>query len=650
MKPLVAKRFLLLALVGSILAGSIAVLRYIDNLPPPSHKTKKVNTMALLTSTDIQQQHAGIGSLGLVKTTDPELATILNTVADIALTSENRGTPRYAVLHIANTLGRKELREGERLLLDPDRLTQLLALLVAADTPIDMMQPLSLIGGHTSRWQTDPKDQIARIIELLEASHQRIHNRVPKDFLVALEGYARHHDLPNNGMNFLQERLHGPYDSSSTISVVHVFKSIAARRALAPAVRQSVVKAITEHKELDVRKESLEVLKAEAKRTGKIPDELYTAEKNENDEQVQFAATTAILVLRIGDSSTYENLLTISHNKNESGPVRLRAIDSLMSTHRNNPDLPENLFKWLADDDVLIRARAMKGVSWLRSNKALKDHHTKLLPYLNAGIQDPDTNIRAESISSMFQLSLPDEQKFRFADLAMQDKEPAVRKMVAAVFHSKTLPHEKSIPYLLQLLQDDDTSVLIAAVNSVRRAGIDTDDIRMHIERLTTSEDKQLQKHARVTLEKMKRDARSPFKKATDNITKFTDAITDTKSYGIFVYWLLIAVGVFIALGFGFYFVILIISYIGAASSRSLAATVALVVWVGMTATMGWGFLFAAFGFGHNSLAPLSEHFIIDAGLLLALVVYAGLGWLIKRLVRVREKTNPLDIETQVRS
>jgi len=630
------RRLLLLALVGAILFGGFVVARLIQHRPTPSQQMKKVDidVMAMLTSAKIDQQFHGIRNLDSVKSTDPELAALLNTVAKIALTSENRSTPSYAVLHIANTLGRKELRDTERQLLDSDKLTQLLALLVATDTPADMMQPLSLIGGYTSRWQKEPKDQIARIVELLEAAHQRIHNRVPKDFLVALEGYARHHDLPDNGMNFLVERLHGPYDRNSTINSIHIIKTIAARRALSPTVRQSVLQAITGHKELDVRKESLKVLKAEANRTGKIPEELYTAEQNENDKQVQREAATAILMFRIGNPSAFKNLIAVGNDKNESSRVRLQAISIIINNHRKNPDLSEHLLKWLTDDDALVRAWAMKNLVHIRSNAEFNDHNEKFLPYLNAGIKDLDANVRARSVYTAFNLILSDEQKFRFAELAVRDKEPVVRQTLAGELRNKRLPHKKTIPFFMQLLQDENNRVLSAAAYSVGYAGIDSKDIRMHIERLAASEDKELQKRAAFTLAKMKLEARNPFEMISDVAGAVTDAITDTRRSGILVFWLLVAVGVGIAVVFGIYLFVKIFSYINAGSSRSLAAAFGLVVWAGLTVTTGWIFFLGAFGFGHNSLAPLSEQFKIDAALLFVLGVYASLGWLIQKLMR----------------
>lgn len=645
MKPLVARRTLLSVLVVGILITAGILLRLVDTTLT-THNIKGKDVLVMLHSADSQQQNKGISLVNYVKHTDPELTPILDNLTDILLSWEP-GAPQdqslqwHAARNLVDKLALEELRKSDSPPLDPDKLAQLQTLFLAANKPAEMMRHLTRISGYTSRWQTEPQNQIAHIIKLLEASRQNGLHNVPQDYLLALEGHARHHDLPGNGMRFLLEIVNSPNQSSHSIHVLRIFKSIAARHPLPPNVRQTVVQIMNDNKDSDMRRESVEVLKVEAMRTGNIPAELYAAEKTVTDIQMKSVITNAIWQIKTNGLSTFEDWVAFSHDKSESGRDRVSAIYYLIHNHRTNPDLPGNLGKWLADDDALVRAEAISDLTIMSRHKVFKDHHEKLLPWLNAGINDQDASVRANSLSRVFQLYFSDEQKFSFAKQALHDKDPVVRNTLAALLQNKKLPHDKSLPFFLQLLQDEDTAVLITALNSVHHAGIEASSIRVHVERLATADDKELQKHARITLKKMVLDARSPLKIAVDIIADIRNAITDNESYGQRIFSLLVIVGVVIAAGFGLYFITLIFSYVSAGSSRSLAATVALVVWAGLTASMAGIFFYGAFGFGHNNLVPLQTQFVIDSAMALALVVFTSLGWLMKRLVRVRKENQP---------
>lgn len=631
-RPFTRRMILFVGALLIVVGGTTLMRHYLVSRNQPVTRTSD-EVRQRLNHADIQERYRALGDLTRVKQPD---AALLNTLAEQALTADDIQLRASMVRGLANTLILSNVRNRPALPFDRGRLDQLMSLFVDNTARLELRLPLARLSGATMKWQDRPEPVLARMTVLLQESPPDSYQQMLA--IRALGMAALYQSLPEKTLLVVTDVFTGPARSSSAIEAGGVIEKFVTQYTLPESVVRKISAALGSHESEQIRILAVHFLAYQSRHTGKLPSVVKVAAKTDASQKVRRAALNAIASTRIGQGDSFEKLLDISFDQQESAEVRRRAVWLLLSKYNQQPDLAQHMDRWLDDPEPKVRLEAMAGLSYLTRHSPYRENRAAQLPWLDKAIQDTDATVRARAYGHAASVA-PEQQALDYLDQALADPDERVREMVARALpgmRHKKYSQDTLMRYYRQVLADESPRVLTSAVDSVRYAGINDEQTRNRIQQLAKSDNAGLRQHAKSVLEQMQKQARSPMQKVSD-------VAADTKHHGMRLFWLLALVGILVASGFSLYFFALIIAYVRSGSLRSLGASAALLAWLGLTGTMVGVFFFGAFSFGHNSLVPPKTQFGIDLNMVLALLVFSFVGWVMKRLVRLRETSNPFD-------
>jgi hypothetical protein len=207
-------------------------------------------------------------------------------------------------------------------------------------------------------------------------------------------------------------------------------------------------------------------------------------------------------------------------------------------------------------------------------------------------------------------------------DVSLKDVDPGIRMLALRKLAALHVPDSEKISRFEQALTDSNEDVVIWAARTIKNTSLSSEGIQQRL----------------ALLKKAGKLQQLEEKPSPGMWQTIIEAAKDTRKHGLRLYWVMAILGIIIAAVFAIYYVFRLLIYIQQRNRRGYAVIGILIVWTGLTYAMVALFFFGAFAFGHNSLVPPKDQFIIDAVVGSALLIYGFIGWFFGRLVNKGER------------
>jgi hypothetical protein len=452
----------------------------------------------------------------------------------------------------------------------------------------DLLWSLIQFAGNTAQWQTQPQTVINRLsVLLLETSplagEEKYAAMAREDkrrtVLLSLKNYARYMMLPEQTLNTLLPLYTAPPVVRLRTEAGYIYQHHAINGPLPPTVRQAVVNTMQNGDDKNMRLTAIMTMEWIGKQEGRIPPEMIdTLNQYEDDIWTRNNMNHVIIRMQKHFDDPLASLLMVARNTALPDSIRANAL------REAGKDYPQD--------------------------KRFKE---AVIYYFNSG----NTPLRAAAINLLPDSDEQRDDTLAMIDISLADVDPGIRMLALRKLVSLQVPDNEKISRFEQALDDEDEDVITWAAKTIKNTNLTSEGIQQRLAQLKNSGKlQQLEEKQPPSLWK-----------------KAVTAAKDTRQHGLRLYWVLVVIGIAMAAAFAIYYVYQLLISIQQRKHQGYKIISILLVWTGLTYAMAVLFFFGAFMFGHNSLVPPKEQFIIDAMAGSALLLYGFLGWLFARLV-----------------
>jgi hypothetical protein len=579
---------IILVYVGTITIISIPYKRIYQNIVHPKADAEDVNEQ--LRSADVQTRQQGLDAYHYGLQDDSE---VMDSLVQTVLSDPDEANRLQALKILIGKTSVHLTQQKKQAPLRTSGINQIVSLISEQSISEDMFWALIQFAANTAQWQSAPGSVLKQLAEKLPetspvageeqyASYKREDKH--RSVLMALKGYARYMMLPAQTLETLLPLYTSGPTSRLRPEVGYIYQYHAINGPLPPSIRQAVVNTMQHSDAQNMRLTAIMTMEWIGKQEGRIPPEVLDT-LNENAE----------------DSWTRNQM---NHNQMNHVIIRMQKhfndpLASLLAVVRN-PAMPDS-----------IRANALREAGkGYPQDKRFKE---AVIYYFNSG----NTPLRAAAINLLPDTDEQRDDTLAKIDISLADVDPGVRILALRKMVALDMPDSEKITRLSQALSDENEDVVIWAVRTIKSTQLSSEDIQQRLAQLKNA----------GKLQQLEE------KKSPRLWQRFVTATKDTRKHGVHLYGLLIVTGIAMAAIFAIYYMYHLLISAQQRKSRALRIVGILIVWTGLTYAMAVLFFFGAFMFGHNSLVPPKEQFIIDAMAGAALLVYGFLGWLFARLV-----------------
>lgn len=591
------KRILQLVLAAVIVFWGIGLLVKLPFFIQGFGKPDAQDIVAMLASPDPAQRARGLQAKDHLI---PWSAPLREALANRVVHETQAALRAQAMQQLSNSVDSHSLRADASVPpLPVQRIEQIIALVQDDRLALDLREPLLSFAGRTARWQPHPQAALAKISALLEQHPQA---REQRTLLATLKAYAVYHVLPESVLQgLLPVFQNNPSAYRLNQEVAELYSNSAARQSLPGDVRAAIEKALIENPDRQMRMLALRALEAQGRRLAQVPVVLYTALQ---DPDADLARNVSYSIARIKEAQgdALSQLVSTARDTDEPALVRIAALERASVLHREQLDavekrrLADAIQRLRRDDNALVRAHAVRLLGYLLPDPDAQGATQTMLAYIDEAMDDRDAQVRIQALSLL-------------------------------ASYKRRLDEQDLLRRLLRGLQDQDTQVLIATSDLVRRAGVHSDPVVALLQQHAASDDPRLSQTAGHTLRVIHEKTRSPWQ-------VFLDVAGDTERHGLRLFWLLCVLASVTALGFAVYYVYRMIVYISERRARAFAAAGVLLFWVALSVALVVAFVVAVFSFGHNALISPAQQFTLDAAMAVIVIIYAGIGWGMRLFIR----------------
>ena len=487
---------------------------------------------------------------------------------------------------------------------------QIVALLGESSTAIGSMKTNEMkfldglinFSGYTAKWQSQPMTAINQLTELLEQStaikgeehYAGIYRQERRRLILqALKGYAHKMMLPQDTLNKVLTIYSDKKDIRLREEAAYVLQYHAINGPLPAAARQAVVDTMINNPGRQLQLVAIMTMEWIGKQEGRIPPELLEQLETESDPHTRNSISHVILRMQKDTDDPTAALLDVAMDREKPVSLRVSALSNATLEHGKDRRVSRALLLMTSDDEPLVRANAT-----LRLPNDLIDNSnagmgTNLLPYLDKALNDPDPTVRVAAVYKLRIFKLSDEDKLKRLEKA---------------------------------LLDSDDKVFIQATEVIRQTDLHSQSISEHLEERSELLDRAGKHSAELTQQKIHKQTRGLWQ-------TIVETAKDTRQHGVRLFWVLAALGILVAAGFAINYVYQLLVIISDHRQHKFMVLGVLVVWTILTYVMVGVFVIGAFSFGHNSLVPPKDQFIVDAVVGGALLIYALTGWGMHRLI-----------------
>jgi len=492
---------------------------------------------------------------------------------------------------------------------------QIVALLEESNTTIESMKTdemkfldgLINFSGYTAKWQSQPMTTIARLTQLLEQTtavpgeehYAGIYRQERRRLILqALKGYAHKMMLPQYTLDKVLTIYSDKKDFRMREEAAYVLQYHAINGPLPEAARQAVVDTMINNPGRQLQLVAIMTMEWIGKQEGRIPPELLEQLETESDPDTRNSISHVILRMQKDTDDPAAALLDVAMDRDKPVSLRVSALSNATLQHGKDPRVSRALLLMTSDDEPLVRANVTLRLPNDPIDNSNADMRTSLLPYLDKALNDPDPSVRVAAVNKLRVFKLSDEDKLKRLEKA---------------------------------LLDSDDKVFIQATEVVRQTGLHSQLISEQLAERSELLDRAGKRSAELTQQQIHQQNRGPWQ-------TIVETAKDTRQHGLRLFWVLAALGIIVAAGFAINYVYQLLMLISDQQRHKFMVLGVLVVWTILTYVMVGIFVLGAFSFGHNSLVPPKDQFIIDAVMGSALLIYTLTGWGMRRLIL--RKTN----------
>jgi hypothetical protein len=476
---------------------------------------------------------------------------------------------------------------------DVSGIDQIVSLVIDDSTPPDLLWSLILFAANTAQWQTSPQPVIGGISALLTetwplageekyAAYAR--EEKLRTVLLSLKGYARYMMLPDQTLETLLPLYTAPPPQRLRTEVGYIYQYHAINGPLPPTIRQAVVDTMQKGDDKNMRLTAVMTMEWIGKQEGRIPPEMLdTLNNNIDDDWARNNMNHVIVRMQKHFDDPLASLLDVVSNTALPVSIRASALREAGKTYPQDKRFNDAVIYLLNASEAPLRATAIS-----------------LLPDSAERIDETLVKI----------------------DVSLKDVDPGIRMLALRKLAALHVPDSEKISRFEQALTDSNEDVVIWAARTIKNTSLSSEGIQQRLARLKKAG-------------KLQQLEEKPSPGMWQTII---EAAKDTRKHGLRLYWVMAILGIIIAAVFAIYYVFRLLIYIQQRNRRGYAVIGILIVWTGLTYAMVALFFFGAFAFGHNSLVPPKDQFIIDAVVGSALLIYGFIGWFFGRLVNKGER------------
>lgn len=580
---------LLLAIVLVVIGFAVIMSIPWKQMVREIQKPRSDDVVARLTSPDAVKRQAGLRVLGAaVVRRDPR---ITEAVTGIALRDPEPALQAAAIAYLSRESGYSDGPAAPRRQLTQETIDAISEMLFAPPDP-KLTPVLVEFVGNNAYWHPRRDAVIAQLTGLLVPTQDRA---LREKILYALQKFARDRGLPDDAYMTLLEVYSDrqPAAAREVRMVSEVFRRAAYRQTLPAPVTQAVSAALRSHPDERVRDNAIYTFGGQGRHSDSLPTALVEATKAA-EPRIRDKARTQIMLIEKSRGEYLEKLMNTARDTRQPGSARGTALINAMRDYHKEDLFRDTALLLLTDEDPFVRAAAVRTLPYVRQHPDYADDDKTLLAYRDNAASDPAAGVRVAAMAVLWGLGLS-------------------REGVLTRFE--------------QALEDDDPVVVTATLDSLRETPLEDVRIEQLIEQHTRAENADVRHRAERTLAQYRKRPPSLWE-------RLIASAKDVKHHGVRLYWLLAGIGVLVAAAFAVYYMLRIIVYVGERRLRALTAGGVMLVWIALTYGMVLLFIFGAFAFGHNALVSIPQQLLIDLVVGGALLVYAGLGWAMRYLIR----------------
>lgn len=576
---------IVLVVIGFVVIVSVPWKHMVRELQKPSSQA----VVARLTSPDAAERRAGLTLLGgAAVRPDPR---ITEAVTGIALADADPALQAGAIAYLSRASGYAEVPSTPRQELPQETIDAITEMLSVSLDPRLAPAVVEFVG-QNAYWHPKRDEVIAQLTGLLAQTQDRA---LREKILYSLQKFARERGLPDDAYDALLEVYtdRRRVATHEVRAVSEVFRRAAYQQLLPESVTEAVGAALRSHPDQSVRDKAIYILGGQGFRSDSIPSALAEAAKSA-DPRTRDKARTQILIIEKRRSDYLDKLMKTARDTNQPANARIRALSNAKGDYYQQDLFRDTVLLLLTDKDPVVRASAVRTLSYLRKHPAYTDDDKALLAYRDRAGEDPAAEVRIAAMVNLWGFGLT---------------------------------REGLLTRFTQALEDDDPMVVTATLDFLRETPLEDKGIEKLIEQHTHAENPDVRRSAERTLAQYRKRPPSVWE-------RFIASAKDVKHHGLRLYWLLAGIGVLVAAAFAVYYMLRIVVYVSERRSRALAAGGVMLAWVVLTYGMVYLFVVGAFSFGHNYLVPIRQQLLIDLVMGGSLLVYAGLGWAMHYLIR----------------
>jgi len=575
---------IVLVYVGTITITQIPYQRIYQSIVHPKADAEDVNEK--LRSTDAQTRQQGIDAYhyGL----QDDIGVMDSLVQTVLHDPDEENRLRALKLLIGKTSTHLS-QQKKQLPLKVSGIDQIVSLITEDSTSPDLFWSLILFAANTAQWQSQPQPAIDRISALLTetspvAGEERYaayaREEKYRTVLQSLKGYARYMMLPDQTLETLLPLYTAPPTYRLRTEVGYIYQYHAINGPLPLTIRRAVVNTMQNHDDKNMRLTAIMTMEWIGKQEGRIPPEMLdTLNENKDDTWTRNHMNHVIIRMQKYFNDPLASLLSVASNTAIPDSIRANALREAGKSYSQDRRFKEAVTYYLKAGKPPLKAAAIS-----------------LMPDTEEHINDTLAKI----------------------DISLADADPGIRIIALRKLVALHIPDNEKISRFEQALDDEDEDVITWAAKTLKNTNLSSASIQQRLALLKqTGKLQQLEE-----------------KQSPSLWQKLVTAAKDTRQHGLRLYWLLVASGIAMAAAFAIYYVYRLLINIQQRRHQGYKIIGVLLVWTGLTYAMAVLFFFGAFMFGHNSLVPPKEQFIIDAMASGALLIYGFLGWFMGKQVR----------------
>jgi hypothetical protein len=411
--------------------------------------------------------------------------------------------------------------------------------------------------------------------------------------LQALKGYAYKMMLPQYTLDKVLSIYSDNKDIRMREEAAYVLQYHAINGPLPAAARQAVVDTMINNPGRQLQLVAIMTMEWIGKQEGRIPPELLEQLETESDPHTRNSISHVILRMQKDTDDPVAALLDVAMDQDKPVSLRVSALSNATLEHGKDPRVYRALLLMTSDDEPLVRANAILRLPndpVGNSNAGMEENR---LTYLDNALNDPDAMVRVAAVNKLRVFKLSDEDKLKRLEKA---------------------------------LLDSNDKVFIQATEVVRQTGLHSQIINEHLAERSELLDRAGKGSAELTQQQIHKQTRGLWQ-------TIVETAKDTRQHGVRLFWVLAVLSIIVAAGFAINYVYQLLALISDQRRHKFMVLGVLVVWTILTYVMVGIFVLGAFSFGHNSLVPPKDQFIIDAVMGSALLIYTLTGWGMHRLV-----------------